>query len=169
MSKKRKIDYIIEERDNRRLIFRFYPRQSSCHSFGDTSFNFIWPSVATPYMCNMGYRLIDKLSNAWISKYGDELVGLEDYRTSDIPSWDNRLGFAHISQTPGTETRQGTKYGIQSANVEINDRFWVHGTTGNPEPAMSSFTMSRGAEVYVNLLLTVFGCYNYDDKKLYSK
>ena len=35
MSKKRKIDYIIEERDNRRLIFRFYPRQSSCHSFGN--------------------------------------------------------------------------------------------------------------------------------------
>ena len=35
MSKKRKIDYIIEEKDNHRLIFRFYPRQSSCHSFGD--------------------------------------------------------------------------------------------------------------------------------------
>ena len=35
MSKKRKIDYIIEERNNHRLIFRFYPRQSSCHSFGD--------------------------------------------------------------------------------------------------------------------------------------
>ena len=35
MSKKRKIDYIIEERYDHRLIFRFYPRQSSCHSFGD--------------------------------------------------------------------------------------------------------------------------------------
>ena len=35
MSKKRKIDYIIEQEDNERLIFRFYPRQSSCHSFGD--------------------------------------------------------------------------------------------------------------------------------------
>lgn len=35
MGKKRKIDYIIEENDNSRLIFRFYPRQSSCHSFGD--------------------------------------------------------------------------------------------------------------------------------------
>lgn len=29
----------------------------TCHSFGDTSFNFIWPSIATPYMCNMGYHL----------------------------------------------------------------------------------------------------------------
>lgn len=141
----------------------------TCHNFGDTSFNFIWPSVATPYMCNMGYRLIDKLSNVWIAKYSDELVGLEDYRTTDIPSWDNRLGFAHISQTPGTETRQGTKYGIQSANVEINGRFWVHGTTANPEPAMSSFTMSRGTEVYVNFLLTVLGCYDYKDKELYSR
>jgi hypothetical protein len=35
MSKKRKIDYIIKQSDDERLIFRFYPRQSSCHSFGD--------------------------------------------------------------------------------------------------------------------------------------
>lgn len=35
MSKKRKIDYIIEQSDNKRLIFRFYPKQSSCHSFND--------------------------------------------------------------------------------------------------------------------------------------
>jgi hypothetical protein len=140
----------------------------TCHNFGDTSFNFIWPSVATPYMCNMGYRLIDKLSNVWMAKYGDELVGLEDYRTDDIPSWDNRLGFAHISQTPGTETRQATKYGIQGANVEINGRFWVHGTKANPEPSMSAFTMSRGAEVYVNFLLTAFGVYDPKDKKLYG-
>lgn len=35
MSKKRKIDYIIEQADDERLIFRFYPRQSSCHSFGN--------------------------------------------------------------------------------------------------------------------------------------
>lgn len=35
MRKKRKIDYIIEQSDDERLIFRFYPRQSSCHSFGD--------------------------------------------------------------------------------------------------------------------------------------
>lgn len=35
MSKKRKIDFILEERDNERLIFRFYPRRSSCHSFND--------------------------------------------------------------------------------------------------------------------------------------
>ena len=103
-----------------------------------------------------------------MEKHGSSLVGLEDYRTDDIPSWDNRLGFAHISQTPGTETRQGTKYGIQSANVEINGRFWVHGTEANQEPSMSSFTMSRGAEVYVNFLLTAFGVYDPKDKALYG-
>ena len=35
MWKKRKIDFIIEQEEDERLIFRFYPRQSSCHSFGD--------------------------------------------------------------------------------------------------------------------------------------
>ena len=35
MSKKRKIDFVLEESDTAKLIFRFYPRRSSCHSFGD--------------------------------------------------------------------------------------------------------------------------------------
>lgn len=35
MRKKRKIDYIIEQSEDERLIFRFYPRKSKCHSFGD--------------------------------------------------------------------------------------------------------------------------------------
>lgn len=35
MGKKRKIDFILKQCENERLIFRFYPRQSSCHSFGD--------------------------------------------------------------------------------------------------------------------------------------
>lgn len=35
MSKKRKIDYILHQNKNTRTIFRFYPRQSACHSFND--------------------------------------------------------------------------------------------------------------------------------------
>lgn len=35
MYKKRKIDFILYEDDYGKLIFRFYPRQSSCHSFND--------------------------------------------------------------------------------------------------------------------------------------
>lgn len=33
--KKRKIDFTIEDNEYEKIIFRFYPRQSSCHSFGD--------------------------------------------------------------------------------------------------------------------------------------
>lgn len=35
MSKIRKLDFVISEEDDERLIFRFYPRQSSCHSFNN--------------------------------------------------------------------------------------------------------------------------------------
>ena len=140
----------------------------TCHSFADESYNFIWPSVATPYMCNMGYRLIDKMSNAWNEKYQNVLIGLNEYRPDDVEDWDNRLGYAHISRTNGSETKQATKYGIQGANVEICERFWTHGTKENPEEPFSSFTMSRGAEVYVNFLLTAFGTYDAKDKLIYG-
>ena len=155
------IDNILKENTDSALFL-------TCHSYADESFNFIWPSVATPYMCNMGYRLIDKMSHAWLDKYQDVLIGLDDYRTEEIKEWDNRLGYAHISGTNGTETKQATKYGIQGANVEICERFWTHGTKENPEPWASSFTMSRGAEVYVNFLLTAFGVYDAKDKLIYG-
>ena len=35
MWKKKKIDFMLEEEVDERLIFRFYPRQSSCHSFNE--------------------------------------------------------------------------------------------------------------------------------------
>lgn len=35
MWKKRKIDFVLYEDSYEKLIFRFYPKQSSCHSFGD--------------------------------------------------------------------------------------------------------------------------------------
>lgn len=34
-NKKRHIDFLLEDYDDERLIFRFYPRQSHCHGFGD--------------------------------------------------------------------------------------------------------------------------------------
>ena len=73
-----------------------------------------------------------------------------------------------LSTTNGTETKQATKYGIQATNIEVTDAFLVHGTKANPETALSSFTMSRGAEVYVNFLLTAFGVYDYKDKTQYA-
>ena len=144
----------------------------TCHSCqGDEVYgtSFIWSSPATYYMCNMAFRLIDKLSTAWMNKYSDKLLqGIAEYRTSNTPEWDTRLGMAYLSTTNGTETKQATKYGIQGTNVEITDAFLTHGTKSNPETALSSFTMSRGAEVYINFLLTALGTYDYKDKKEYA-
>ena len=144
----------------------------SCHNCdGDAFFGtgFIWSSTATKYMCNMGYRLVDKLSFAWMNRYGDILSrGIEDYKTDLLEDGDTRLGRADISSTPGTEAKQATKYGIQGTNVEIAKVFRTHGTKADPEPVMSSFTMSRGTEVYVNFLLTAFGVYDPSDKMIYG-
>lgn len=144
----------------------------SCHNCGVDTFwgtSFIWSSTATKYMCNMGYRLVDKMTDAWMDKYGDILsAGIEEYKTDLLEDGETRLGFARLSTSPGTEAKQATKYGIQGTNVEICDPFQIHGTADNPEPSMSEFSMSRGAEVYVNFLLTAFGVYDPKDKKLYS-
>lgn len=144
----------------------------SCHNCGVDTFwgtGFIWASTATKHMCNMGYRVIDKLSDAWMDKYGDTLsAGIAEYKTSALADGETRLGWTGLSTSPGTEAKQATKYGIQGTNVEICDPFQIHGTKANPEPSMSSFTMSRGAEVYANFLLTAFGVYDPKDKALYG-
>lgn len=144
----------------------------SCHNCGVDTFwgtGFIWSSTATKYMTNMGFRLVGKLSDAWMDKYGDILsAGIAEYKTDELEDGDTRLGWAGLSTSPGTEAKQATKYGIQGTNVEICNPFQIHGTKSNPEPSMSAFTMSRGAEVYVNFLLTAFGCYDYNDKKDYA-
>ena len=144
----------------------------SCHNCGVDTFwgtGFIWASTATKYMCNMGYRVIDKLSDAWLDKYGDTLsAGIAEYKTDALEDGETRLGWTGLSTSPGTEAKQATKYGIQGTNVEICNPFQIHGTKANPEPSMSAFTMSRGAEVYVNFLLTAFGVYDPKDKSLYG-
>ena len=144
----------------------------SCHNCGVDTFwgtGFIWSSAATKHMTNMGFRLVDKLSDAWMDKYGDTLaVGIAEYKTDLLEDGDTRLGWAGMSTSPGTEAKQATKYGIQGTNVEICNPFQIHGTKANPEPSMSTFTMSRGAEVYVNFLLTTFGVYDPKDKALYG-
>lgn len=144
----------------------------TCHSYQSDSLwgtGFMWASPATYYMCNMAYRVVDKLSNAWMNRYGDILAnGIEDYKTENLADGDTRLGSAYLSTTNGTETKQATKYGIQGINLEVCDTFWVHGTTENPEDTLSEFTMSRGAEAYINLFLTVFGVYDHKDKKEYT-
>lgn len=151
----------------------------SCHSNQrDTQWGtgFIWPSAGTKYMCNMGFRLIDKMSQAWHLKYGAEfeegvarenaavLANPEKYPAAEaLAEGDYRVGFAHVSSTPGTETRQATKYGIQAVNVEVCDTFWVLDGT-----ALSEKAMTHGAETYINFFLTAMNCYDYKDKILYQ-
>ena len=145
----------------------------TCHNFdADATYgiSFIWPSSATKYMCNMGFRLIDKMSVAWLDKYADELAdGIASYKTDAMSDNHIRFGHAHVSSTDGTETRQATKYGIQGNNVEVCNKFYAHGTTDNEEPSLSEFTLSRGAETYINFLLMACGLYDYKDKKEYYK
>lgn len=160
----RYIDNILKENTDAAFLL-------SCHNCGVDTFwgtGFIWASTATKYMCNMGYRVIDKLSDAWMEKYGDTLsAGIAEYKTDLVEDGETRLGWTGISTSPGTEAKQATKYGIQGTNVEICNPFQIHGTKASPEPSMSAFTMSRGAEVYVNFLLTAFGVYDPKDKKEY--
>ena len=143
----------------------------TCHNFNfdaEYGVSFLWPSTATAYMCNMGYRWIDRMSQDWIDRFGDELApGIAAYRTDALESWDTRLGYAQISGSPGTETKQAASYGIQATNPEIAERFWVHGTPENKEPLMSAFSMSRGCEALCNHILMCFGTYDPKDKREY--
>lgn len=151
----------------------------SCHSNQrDTTWGtgFIWFSAGTKYMCNMGFRIIDKMSQAWHEKYGTAfeegvarenavvLADPEKYpNATALAEGDYRVGFAHVSSTPGTETRQATKYGIQAVNVEACDTFWV--LDGSP---FSAKAITHGAETYINFFLTAMDCYDYRDKLLYN-
>jgi hypothetical protein len=163
-------------------IFKEYPDAAlfmTCHSAQrDTRWGtgFIWASTATEYTCNLGYRLVDKMSKAWHAKYGtaweEGCVRENEYVLADTDTYpyataleagDYRAGHAHVSSTNGTETRQATKYGIQGANVEVLDTFWVLDATN-----LGSKVTTHGAEVYINYLLSYMGCYDHKDKKEYA-
>lgn len=141
----------------------------TCHNYDYDTYSgtgFIWPSVATNYMYNMGDRLINKMSKAWLDKYGDTFRnGVEAVKTDSIADGDYTIGSVGMSGTPGTETKQALKYGIQGTNVEIAKLFKV--MEPNVNTAGSAQVMSRGAEVYINFLRMAFGCYDHKDKKQY--
>lgn len=162
-------------------LFKQYPDAAlfmTCHSAQrDTRWGtgFIWASTATEYTCNLGYRLVDKMSKAWHKKYGttweEGCVRENNFVLANPTTYPNgvkleegdyRAGHAHVSSTNGTETRQATKYGIQGANVEVLDTFWVLSSTG-----LDSKLTTHGAEVYINYLLMYMGCYDHKDKKQY--
>ena len=136
----------------------------SCHNYNnDLVFGSmaIWASSATAYMCNLAYRLIDKISKAWHNKYGDVLKdGIDTYKNENLPDGEYRLGYAQFSTSAGTEQLNATKYGIQATNLEISDNMRAFSNA-----QFSSDVMTHGAEVYANYLRIILSSYNYTDKE----
>lgn len=139
----------------------------TCHNYNkDTVFGslVIWASSATAYMCNLAYRLIDKLSKAWHGKYGPVLQeAIDNYRTDALPEGETRLGWAQYSTSAGTEQLNATKYGILATNLEISDNMRVFS-----DAQFSSDVMTRGAEVYANFFRTILRACDHKDKKEYA-
>lgn len=139
----------------------------TCHNFNnDLVFGSmaIWASSATAHMCNLAFRLIDKISKAWHSKYGSSLQdGIDAYKNDALPDGETRLGYAQFSTSAGTEQLNATKYGIQATNLEISDNMRVF-----TNAQFSADVMTHGAEVYANFFRTILAAYDHNDKKLYG-
>lgn len=141
----------------------------TCHSFDrDKTWGvgFLWGSSATKYMCNMAFRVIDKMGKAWHKKYGTTWeTGIANanngYTALDVG--DYRIGHAALTNTGGCEQRQATKYGIQATNFEVGETFFVLDGT-----SLSAKAITHGAEAYVNFFLTAMGCYDRKDRKDYA-
>lgn len=166
----RNIDAILRE-NHKHMVFML-----SCHNFdysaGGTT-NFVWTSAATALMSNLGARLVDKLSTAWNEKY-DLSAGIAKYK-GDLPSWDTRLGKSGLSLTGGSEYRHAAKYGVQGLNVEVVYQFLAHCGAGTTQAEdleaenMSSFSVSRACETYVNAIITLFANFDIHDRDKFWK
>lgn len=139
----------------------------SCHNFNNGGSYYgctaMWASSATYHMCNLVYRLVDKMSKAWVGKCGDALKQSIDSIKQNMSAGDYRLGRATMSTSAGTEQQNATKYGILSTNLEISDKWVVFSNT-----QFSSETMTHGAEVYANFIRTILQSYDHKDKKEYA-
>lgn len=138
----------------------------SCHNYnngGVFGHETIWASSATYHMCNLVYRLVDKLSKTWLKKYGDALKQSIDSVKTNVSASEYRLGRATMSTSAGTEQQNATKYGILATNLEISDKWVVFSNT-----QFSSEAMTHGAEVYANFMRTILQAYDHKDKKDYA-
>lgn len=142
----------------------------TCHSFDrDKTWGvgFLWGSSATKYMCNMAFRVIDKMGRAWHEKYGatweNGIKAQNDYLVENIATYPNakaleegdyRIGHAALTNTGGCEQRQATKYGIQATNFEVGETFFVL-----DETSLSAKAVTHGTEAYINFFLTAMGVY----------
>lgn len=158
----------------------------SCHNNDvDTQWGtgFVWSSCATHFMCNLGFRLVDKLSAAWREKHGeafDEGVRwANNYALTKMAEgssiftscktqaeWDFRVGRASMSGSGGTEYKQALKYGVHGINVEVCDRCMILDKDFSKTRTSNVTTM--GCETYVNFFRTFMAVYDPKDKKDYA-
>ena len=140
----------------------------TCHAFDrDKTWGvgFLWGSSATKYMCNMAFRVIDKMGKAWHKKYGatwEQGIANANSGYTALADGDYRIGHAALTNTAGCEQRQATKYGIQATNFEVGETMFV--LDGN---MLSAKALTHGTEAYVNFFLTAMNCYDPKDKKQY--
>ncbi len=140
----------------------------TCHSFDREQtwgVGFLWGSSATNYMCNMAYRVIDKMGKAWHEKYGQTWVdGIANANSgyTALEEGDYRIGHADLTTTNGNEQRHATKYGIQATNFEVGETMFVLDSE-----MLSAKALTLGTEAYINFFLTAMNCYDFKDKKQY--
>lgn len=113
MGKLKKIDFIISENDYRKVIFRFYPRSSSCHSFNDMLPK-TWEEV---YKVYYHYKIICKY------KIDDETTILFDSGIDECSIIDevaNRLKLISEGKTKHTWTdKNNESHTIKLLNDEM--------------------------------------------------
>jgi len=146
---------------------------------------FIWCSCASHFMCNLGFRFVDKMSAAWRGKYGtvvDEgirwaneyaLAQAEAGSTIFNPAyikhqqeWDYRVGRASLSGSGGTEYKQALKYGVHGINVEVCDRCMILDKNFSKKRTANVVTM--GCETYINFFRTFLAVYDPKNRKDYA-
>lgn len=136
----------------------------SCHNCdGDSSYGtgVMWASVASAYTANVAYHVVDKMSDAWYSEYGEDLLtAIDTYKTANLPEGDRCLGRVSLSSSAGTEQKNALKYGIQGLNFEVTHNMPVFsGTT-----SYTTETMTHATEVYANLVRTILFAFDASDK-----
>lgn len=159
----------------------------SCHNndydtvFGSTV---IWASSATPYMCNLAFRLADKLSKAWLAdeRYGDKIrEGVDAIRgmtnADGTPKYPNlvegeyRLGRAMMSVSAGTEEKNALQYNMQGVNLEVAKVMRVFNDDATVVASSlwsNAAAITHGAEVYANFIRAILGAYQPFDKRTHG-
>lgn len=158
----------------------------SCHNFdgrdtskpfgtsgggSDYGTTFMWASTATNYLYNLGGRFGVKMSEAWEDKYGDAwrdqidaiIAARKTAGLTHQPEGDYTVGTAGKSTTPGTEAKHCMLYGIQGMTFEVAGNMMALDSEN-----ADSITITRGAEVYANLIATLLGAFDPRDKKEYA-